>query len=363
MLEGAAAPALAATHEKLGRYWRPKFWPVWGLWLWMKFTASIPLSWALFIHRRIGRLLHVVAVRQRAIVLRNLELSFPSMSREERERLCKRHFEALGAALGECAIAWCAPDSRVENCFDVIGVEHLDRALERGRGVILYTGHFTCLEICGRPFKRLTPLFACMFSHRSNALLEEIQRRGRMRCAHESIPSDRVRSLLAALKRNAVIWYAPDQFPHGNNAMLTPFFAEPAMTNTATSKLARISAAAVVPFSYRRLEGKARYELRFHPPLENFPSEDQEADTRRLVTLLEEFIRSSPAQYFWGHRKFLDRPGLPNPYSVAAENDAGPPPVTPTVSREARPPSPETSSRAPQRGRSPHEKRSRRSRS
>ena len=320
----AGAPSAGPASGTLAQFWQPRYWPTWLLWLWMQLTARIPLSWALFIHERIGGLLHALPSRTRSIVRRNLELCFPELSSEERRQLERRHFAALAAAFAEAAIAWCATDRHLEDRFEVIGLENLNRALELGKGVILYTGHFTGLEICGRPLKQLTPLFACMFSRRSNAMLDEIQRRGRVRCAHEAVPRDRVRAMLSSLKRNAVVWYAPDQVPHGNNAALLPFFGEPAMMNTATSALARVSGAAVVPFSYRRIRGQARYELRILPPLEDFPSDDATADTRRLNALLEDFIRACPEQYFWPQKKFKGRPDMPDPYArhAAQRGDA-----------------------------------------
>ena len=273
----------------------------------MRFTAAIPLPAALAIHRAFGTLLYYATPRRRRVVSRNIELCFPELSATERGVLVKGTFVSLGASFAECAIAWFTPARRLKDRFEIRGIEHLQRALENGNGVILYTGHFTSLEICGRPFKQLTPRFACMFSRRSNPLLDEIQRRGRLLIAHELVASDNVRSMLKSLKNNAVVWYAPDQ-ADVDGGVLIPFFHELAMTNIATSKLARISGAAVVPFSYRRLSNEARYELRFHPPLRDFPTSDPVADTRRLVAWLEEFIRLCPEQYQWLHRRFKGRP-------------------------------------------------------
>ena len=152
-----------------------------------------------------------------------------------------------------------------------------------------------------------------MFSRRSNALLDEIQRRGRLRLADQAIPSDNVRSLLRALKRNAAFWYAPDQMHKLGE--LVPFFGEPAMTSLATSKLARLSGAPVVPFSFCRSDDRGHYELEFHSPLRDFPTADAHADTRALVQKLEGFVRAAPEQYQWLHRRFKGRPsGLPDPY-------------------------------------------------
>jgi KDO2-lipid IV(A) lauroyltransferase len=122
-----------------------------------------------------------------------------------------------------------------------------------------------------------------------------------------------VRALLRALKRNAAVWYAPDQLHKLGE--LVPFFGEPAMTSLATSKLARLSGAPVVPFSFRRTNNRGHYELEFHEPLRNFPTADALADTRALVLKLEDFIRAAPEQYQWLHRRFKNRPApWPNPY-------------------------------------------------
>lgn len=301
-------------------YAAPRYWPVWAFWLWLRLTAMLPLGAALALHERLGGLAYRLAKKQRRTVTRNLELCFPELGAPQIERLARRHFGALGASVAESAFAWYAPDRRLAHRFDIVGREHLDAAVAAGHGVILFTGHFTTLEICGRPFKRLVPLFACMFSHRSNPLLDALQRRGRLRSAHEFAASDDVRALLKSLKRNAVIWYAPDQYHAGANAALLPFFHELAMTNVATSRIARVSGAAVVPFAFRRLPGKARYELRFHAPLEGLPSADPIEDTRRLFAVLEGFIRESPEQYLWLHKRFKGRPApLPDLYARTRE--------------------------------------------
>ncbi|HEU4618383.1 MAG TPA: lipid A biosynthesis lauroyl acyltransferase [Gammaproteobacteria bacterium] len=299
-------------------YLGPRYWPVWCFYGWMRLTAALPPELALRIHEALGLAAYRIAKKPRRIVKRNLELCFPELDGAAVERIARRHFAALGASVAECALAWFAPDAKMRDRFEVVGAEHLRAALAAGRGVLLFTGHFSTLEICGRPFKTLTPLFACMFSHRSNPLLDEIQRRGRMRSAHEAVASDDVRGLVKALKRNAVIWYAPDQYHAGPNAALIPFFHELAMTNVATSRIARVSGAALVPFSFRRLEGRARWELGFHAPLEGIPSDDPVEDTRRLFQRLEEFIRACPEQYLWLHKKFKGRPApLPDLYRGA----------------------------------------------
>jgi len=281
----------------------------------MRLNAALPLGLALAIHRLVGKALYRLAPKMRRVVRRNLEICFPELDPTAVEALAKRHFEALAMSIPECAAAWFG--SERPGRFDVMGVEHLNAAVALGRGVILYTGHFTTLEICGQPFKRLVPRFAAMASHRSSALLEEIQTRGRLRMAHALISTDSVRSMLRGLKKGFVFWYAPDLAYR--DGVLLPFFNVPAMTNVATAKIARLSGATVLPFAYRRLERGARYEIHFFPPLAGFPGDDPVGDTRRLTPYLEQFIRACPEQYQWIQKRFKDRPPeLPNLY-------AGPP--------------------------------------
>ncbi len=94
-----------------------------------------------------------------------------------------------------------------------------------------------------------------------------------------------------------------------------PFFGEPAMTNLATGKLARLSEAPVVPFSARRTDERGHWELEFHPPLHDLGAAEPLESTRLLVRYLEDFIRAAPEQYQWQHKRFRGRPApWPDPY-------------------------------------------------
>lgn len=286
----------------------PRYWPAWLLLGWMRAAAALPIRWNLRLHKTIGRLAGGVLRRRAHTARRNLEICFPELSRTEIASLLRRHFEALGACLAETAVAWFTPVERLHAMREVDGREHLDAALAEGRGVLLYTAHFTALELTGPLLAALVPRFTFMFSRRRNALLDKMQARGRARVADRSFPKDDVRAMLRSLRENSVVWYAADQADDSSHAALMPFFGEPAMTSTAISRLARMSGAVVVPFFYRRRSDDTGYVLTFHAPLDGFPSPDPVADTRRLVELLEQAIRRAPDQYMWTLKKFRGRP-------------------------------------------------------
>jgi len=140
-------------------------------------------------------------------------------------------------------------------------------------------------------------------------------RRARKRRFEKAIPRNNTRALLASLKDNMPVWYAPDQNHAGPQSVFVPFFGITASTLAATSRLANVSGASVVPFFQMRLPGNQGYLLLLCPALDDFPGNDPETDTARINRLLEDVIREMPEQYLWLHRRFKTRPqGEPYPY-------------------------------------------------
>lgn len=292
----------------------PRYWLTWLFVLWMRLTAVLPWRLAVKLHKGLGRVAGLALPGIRRVVRRNLEICFPRLEPRAVDALMGQHFACIGAFLAETAKAWFGSSEQIAALFRVEGIEHLHAALAKGKGVMLYSGHFTPLELCVGAIKPLVPLFAFMYRARNNPLLDAMQSRCRVHAAHTSIRNDDVRGMVRMLKKNAVVWYAPDQVP-AEGGVLLPFFDEPAMTSISTSRLARISGAAVVPLFYARLPDDSGYVLRFEPALEGIGGADPLADTARLTAVLEDFVRECPEQYFWTHRKFKRRPAdLPDAY-------------------------------------------------
>jgi KDO2-lipid IV(A) lauroyltransferase len=304
----------AAPEVVFARCRSPRYWPIWLFAFWLRCTAALPWIAAIKVHKALGRVAGVLSGRNRRVVRRNLELCFPELGSAEVRRIMAENAANVGAFVAELAFAWYGSAERRAHLFRFEGLEHLQRALANGKGVLLYTGHFTPIEICASMIKAQVPLYAFMFKSRRNPLLNALQSRGRGSYAHVSVTSDDVRELLALLARNAVVWYSPDQV-RVDSGELVPFFSQPAMTSTAPGRIARLTGAAIVPLFYRRLPDDSGYLMRFHAPLPDFPSRDAIADTTRLTAVLEGFIRECPEQYFWTHRKFKDRPGSADAYA------------------------------------------------
>jgi len=281
----------------------PRYWLTWlGLGC-LRMIEPLPYASQLRIGRIIGRVVRVMPLAYVRIARRNIELCLPELSPDARETLLERHFESLGIGICETAMTWWSDDERVRSLAQVEGLDHLHRALARGRGVILVGGHFTTIEIGTRVLGTVVPL-SVLFRPTKNAVLSAFMKGRIARHAQRAIQYDDIRTLVRALKQNGAVWYAPDQSYRNKGAAMVPFFGTPAATTTSTSRLARMTGAAVLTYFPERLPDGRGYRLFIGPELEDFPSDDPIADTARFGALLEAQIRHHPEQYLWMHRRF-----------------------------------------------------------
>ena len=284
-------------------------WALLGV-LWMLAQLAWPLQRAL--GAPFGALLKVVLPDRRRAARRNLELAFPAMPADARETLLDRSFRDLGIGLFEFARAWWGSIAPLRRGVRIEGLEYLRALQAEGRGVLMVSGHFMTLEICGRLLCDHVPLAGMYRRHRS-PVFEWAVLRGRLRYACAMFGNDDIRGAIRHLKRGGLLWYAPDQDMRGKDTVFAPFFGIPASTITATHQLARISGCAVVPFFHRR-EG-ARYVLRIAQPLAPFPTDDAAADSARVNAQIEAMVREAPSQYLWIHRRFKRQPDGVSLYS------------------------------------------------
>jgi KDO2-lipid IV(A) lauroyltransferase len=284
------------------RFLLPWYWPAWFALGLTRVLARLSYPAMLRVCAALGTLARWVLPVQRRIVRRNLELCLPELDRPAREQILREHFRSLGITVGETALSWWDDGSRISALAQVEGLEHVDAALARGSGVILLAAHFTTLEMGARIMTLARPVHP-MYKPTRNPLIAEYMIARRAAQSAGAIASDDIRSVVRTLRANGVIWYAPDQAYRHKGAELVPFFGIPVATNTATSRLARSTGAAVLPYFVERLPAAAGYRVRIGAALENFPSDDPVADTLRYHALIEAEVRRIPAQYLWVHRR------------------------------------------------------------
>ncbi len=286
----------------------PRYWAAWSSLIGLRLLSLLPYRLLLMVGHLLGWVLYRASPDRREIARINLRLCFPQMHDDERERLLRANFESLGIAVCETAMAFFWSDHRLAPLSHVEGLEHLEQALARGKGVILLTCHMTHLEVSGH-LLALHEKISLMYREHKNPLMDQAIRESRAARAHDTVERNDVRAMVRELRKGHAVWYAPDQNYGGTTQVVfVPFFGVPALTVTTTARLAQMTGAAVVPFFPIRLRDGSGYRIRLLPALADFPQGNDVVDTVRVNQMVEQAILEAPEQYLWVHRRFKTRP-------------------------------------------------------
>ncbi len=288
-------------------YLNPRFWPVWiglGL-LWL--LNRLPWRWQIRLGRVLGATLFHLSPQRRQVTEVNIRLCFPELDQDEQARMVRRVFANNGIGLFETAMAWWTPLEKLRGYYTLKGREHLEQALAEGKGVILLGAHFSTLDLGGLLFSDCYPVDA-MYRRHNNPMLEEMITRNRLRYFGQAIERSDIRSVIRALRKNHIVWYAPDQDFGIKHSVYAPFLGVPAATITATTRMVKLNGSPILMLAQHRLPDDSGYELELFPVIEPFPTGDEEADAARINQELEKAIRKDPAQYMWVHRRFKTHP-------------------------------------------------------
>ena len=268
----------------------------------------LPLGAQAAIGNAIGSVLYRLIPKRRRVTRINLAKCFPRMDPAARERLARAHFRAFTRSFVERGLLWWAPRARIERLIRLEGLEHL-RALG-DTPAILFVPHFVGLDAGGTRLAIDLNVVA-MFARQKDARFARLLAQGRTRFGDQRLVSrqEGVRAAIQAMRRERrPLYYLPD-LDHGpRNAVFVPFFGVPAATVPGLSRIARLAGAKVLPCVTRMLPGGGGYVLRIEPPWADFPTDDVEADTRRMNAYIEKVALEMPEQYLWMHKRFKTRP-------------------------------------------------------
>ncbi len=274
----------------------------------------LPLALFAALGRGVGLLLYPLARERRNVTLTNLRLCFPQWSEAERTRIAKKHFQVVARAFLEHGILWWSSKERIQQFVRVEGLEH--RRAVAGKPVIWLAPHFAGLDMGGTRIITEWKVVS-VYSQQKNPVFDRVLRRGRERFVKPVLFSrqDGMRLVVKAMREGRPLYYLPDMDFGARDALFVPFFNVPAATITGLSRMARLAHAVVVPAVTRQLPGSQGYVLQFYPAWENFPTDDVQADTRRMNAFIEDRVREMPEQYYWVHKRFKTRPpGAASPY-------------------------------------------------
>jgi KDO2-lipid IV(A) lauroyltransferase len=276
-------------------------------------VTALPEHVALPVGATLGRTAARCLRRRTREALANLKLVFPERSEAERSAI----WRSSCAELGRCAVEWARlPGLATEVLRDrveVVGLEHLAKAAELGRGALAITAHYGNFEYIPAVVRACLPGVHVSVVGRTmpTAGMQDMIERRRVRGGGAVIPQD-ARAILRALREGTVIGILIDHYTRARRGgALVPFLGIPAWTTTGPALLARRTGAAVVPLHIHRTHD-GRHRIEVEPALELPQTGDRERDvvtaTARMNEVVGRWIREDPVPWTWSHRRFRHSP-------------------------------------------------------
>jgi len=277
---------------------------------------------------RLGRLGYSPLGIRRSVVERQLHGVMPELSDEEVRRIARASYEHLGRTSIETALLPSYSNARVVGMVEELrGWDLVEQHVAAGRGLIAMTGHLGNWELAGAYVAARGVPVDVVARHMANPLFDDYLTSTRERAGMHVLFDDvAARRIPRSLRAGHMVAILADQGAVGLSSAWVKYFGRLAKTPRGPALFAlRMGVPLLFAACMRRPSG--RYMLSFEPvPVRD--TGDREADVVAILEayseLLERWVRSTPEQYLWHHRRWKhQQPGTPaalgDPLSTTTE--------------------------------------------
>jgi len=272
----------------------------------------IPLELRRAIFKGVFRLFYHASVKQRVIALHNLRNAFPEKSLDEIEAIAKGVYRHLALVMAELFEMPYITKETLRDWADAEGLEHVESALAKGKGVLSVVAHFGHWELMTVAVPLMIKPMQIVYRPLDSPVMDNLLGWSRTKHGNALIPKGGSgKRIIRLLRENQIIGILSDQNVDKREGVFVDFFGKPACTSVGTAVLALQSGAPVLPaFMPRMPDG--RYKLIILPPVEITRTGDYESDlvvnTQRFTKVVEDMVRNYPDQWFWIHQRWKTKP-------------------------------------------------------
>lgn len=283
------------------------------VWLLLKLLGLLPRGAARAVGAAIGWLAYAATPRLRRTGLKNLALAFPDAPAAQRKTILRAMYRHLGWQLAEfCHM----PGYTLERANQFIryeGLEHYLAAKQRGKGVLVLTGHLGAWELSSFYHSLAGYPMGMVIRRLDNPWINRLVNDIRTQHGNRVLPKDDfARGLIAAMRAGETVGVLMDTNMTPPQGVFVDFFGHAACTASGVARVALRTGAAVLPGFLAWEPAEKRYVLHFLPELQLADTGDAERDavanTQMFTAALESAIRRYPEQWLWVHRRWKTRP-------------------------------------------------------
>jgi KDO2-lipid IV(A) lauroyltransferase len=274
------------------------------------FLNTLPISMNHAIGDALGWIAYHLPIDRKKVVDINLKLCFPNLSEQELKKLALKHWQLFGRSITERGYLWLGSEAQIEKLVQVKS----DIDMTDGKSRLFFSMHLLGIEagLIGISLylnKRGLQSPITLYIKMKNDFFDQKIKHWRERFGGRMIlRQQNAREMIRAIRSNQAVAISPDMDLGIQDSVFVPFFGVPTCTVTSISRMAKIVQTEVCPvITTLNPDGKS-YTVHIGKPLENFPTDDEVADTLRLNQFFEAQIIPRPEEYYWVHKRFKNRP-------------------------------------------------------
>lgn len=245
---------------------------------------------------------YTFAVRDRVIVINNLRIVLNgSKSEGQLPRMAREVFRNFAKYLVDFFSFSKMDQDYLKSFVKVEGISNIDKALSRGKGVIMLSAHMGNWELGGPVLSSIGyPISAVVLTHQNKRINDFFTRQrlaGRMNPIEIGIS---LKSCYRILKSNSLLALLGDR-DFTKNGIRLEFFGNKALIPRGAAVLSHRLGAAIVP-SFMVRQDDDTFILTMEEPIFPNPEEDEEAAvinlTKKYLSVIESYVRRYPTQWF-----------------------------------------------------------------
>jgi Kdo2-lipid IVA lauroyltransferase/acyltransferase len=286
----------------------------------MLLLGLLPLGLCLFIARRLGDAAFSLVRFRRRVTLENLHAAFGDRyTGREYVGIARRCYRNFAMTFVEILRFERESQADLVARTDLEGLEHMQAAQARGKGIVYLTAHVGNWESMGAVIRHYDHALTVISGDQKNLFVDRLIKRIRAKIGMQQIPiGSSLKAVLRVLRANGRVALVADQ-DAGRDGLFIPFFGRLASTSVGPARFAvRTGASVVIGLDRRTTRG--RHVGRLYPPIVSRPEAPAEEEERRILAeytrVLEEYVRAAPEEWFWMHRRWKTRPEAPQRLDV-----------------------------------------------
>jgi KDO2-lipid IV(A) lauroyltransferase len=278
----------------------------------MFILALLPRKVSLMMAEVLGRAAYRFLGKYRDITIKNLDASFPDNLGKNGE-LAKKVFINMAKNGADWIKLIFSPIGYLDDLITgTEGMEHLDAALKKGRGVVVLTAHLGNWELLAS-FLRSNGydgavIVKKLYFSKFNKIIMRLRDLYKAQVIYRD---ESPKKMIKILKEGKILGLLADQDIDSLTGVFVNFFGRPAYTPIAPVKLGMVNSSCIVPvFVIRKPDDT--YMVSADSPIEFQEDDDKDLVmkkyTQKWTLVLEKYVRKYPDQWVWVHDRWKTVP-------------------------------------------------------